>query len=91
MYGLFLPYSKQEVLPDEVLTDPNIPRFPVEFMVVAIYSNATDQMGAYANTRCPASQTFEADSVEEFREIVEGLKDKFQDPKWLSENIDPYI
>lgn len=56
-----------------------------------MYDNKQAQMDAYANTMCPASQCFEADTKEEADKIVEDYKKKFQDKAWLEENIEPYI
>lgn len=58
IYGLYLAYSKWEVLPDEECANPTVPRYPASVARVRAYNNKRDQMEAYANTMCPASQTF---------------------------------
>lgn len=54
IYGLYLAYSKWEVLPDEECADPTVPRYPASVARVRAYDNKRDQMEAYANTMCPA-------------------------------------
>ena len=66
IYGLYLAYTKWEVLPVEECADPTVPRYPASVARVRAYSNKRDQIEAYANTMCPASQTFEAETKEEF-------------------------
>lgn len=58
---------------------------------IAICDNKRDQMEAYANTMCPASQTFEAETKEEFDAKVAEFKKNFEDEAWLAENIDLYL
>lgn len=74
IYGLYLAYSKWEVLPDEECADPTVPRYPASVARVRAYDNKRDQMEAYANTMCPASQTFEAETKEEFDAKVAEFK-----------------
>lgn len=90
-YGVYLAYSKYEVLPDEDCNNPDIPKYPPEIARVRVYDNAHDQMEAYANTACPTSQLFEADSKEEVDQKVSELKKNFQDKEWLEKNIEPFI
>lgn len=91
IYGVYLAYSKWEVLPDEMCADPNVPRYPADIARTRAYDNKRDQMEAYANTMCPASQLFEAADMNEFNEKVAELKKNFQDEEWLKEHIDPYV
>lgn len=90
IYGVYFAYSKYEVLPDEACSDPKIPRYPRSIARVCSYSNKLDQLNAYANTMCPASMTFEADSVKEFEDKVTEFKNNFEDEAWLAEHVDPY-
>lgn len=91
MYGLYLAYHKNEVLPDEEANDPNVPNYPPALARVRIYDNPHDQMEAYANVPCPASQTFEADDKFEFDMKFRELQQNFLNEEWLEENIYPYI
>lgn len=91
IYGIYLAYSKWEVLPDDVCWDSMIPQYPAAVARVRVYDNKHDQIEAYANTMCPASQTFEAETKEEFDAKVAEFKKNFADPKWLAENITPYV
>ena len=90
-YGVYMAYSKYEILPAEICSDPNVPKYPADIARVRIYDNVKCQLDAYANTMCPASQLFEADSEEEIKEKIEELKKNFQDELWLEENIYPFI
>lgn len=90
-YGVYLAYSKWEVLPDEVANDPNVPRYPSDIARVRCFDNSFDQLQCYSNTPCPASQIFEADSEKEFDDKVAYFKRKFEDEKWVQEHIDPYV
>lgn len=74
IYGLYLAYSKWEVLPDEECADPTVPRYPASVARVRAYDNKRDQIEAYANTMCPASQTFEAETKEELTPKSQSLK-----------------
>lgn len=91
IYGLYLAYSKWEVLPDEECANPTVPRYPASIARVRAYDNKRYQIEAYANITCPASQTFEAETQEEFDAKVAEFKKNFADPKWVAENITPYV
>lgn len=91
IYGLYLAYSKWEVLPDEECANPTVPRYPASVARVRAYNNKRDQIEAYANTMCPASQMFEAETKEEFDVKVAEFKKNFEDEAWLVENIDPFL
>ena len=91
-YGVYLAYHKREILPDELLhNDPSIPNYPRGIAKVRIYDNLSNQLDAYSNIACPASQCFEADSMDEIKSIVNNFNNKFEDEQWLEENIYPYI
>lgn len=91
IYGLYLAYAAYEVLSEEECKDPNTPRYPPEIAGVALFKTSFEQLNAYANTRCPASQMFTANSMEEVHEKVSEFKKKFLDPVWLADNIDFWI
>ena len=88
IYGVYLAYSQKEVTGEY---DPSIPAYPSVFARVRLYDNKTDQLEAYSNILCSASQTFEANSKEEVEEIIEDFKKKFEDEEWLKKNIYAYI
>lgn len=88
-YGVYLAYSQYDVFGRREFNDK--PEYPRELARVRLYVTQQGQLDCYANTMCPASQTFEASSKEEVNKIVEDFKNKFEDQKWLEENIYPYI
>lgn len=90
-YGVYLAYSKYEILSDEQCLDPNIPKYPPQLARIRIYDNLGDQLNAYGNTMCPASQLFEADTKEEIDEKIKNFEKNFQDEFWLQENIYPFV
>ena len=90
VYGVYFAYSKQEVLPEEEYD--NYPtNYPREVAKVHTYDDAGQQLNAYANTMCQASQLVTANSKKEFNEKIEQLKNNFEDPEWVSVHIDPYV
>ena len=91
IYGVYLAYSKYEVMTDEDCNNPNIPKYPSEIARVCLFDNEASQVNRYANTICPASQIFEADSKEEADKKVKEFQVNFQDKKWLEKNIEPYV
>ena len=90
VYGVYFAYSKQEVLPEEEY-DLYPTDYPREVARICRYANASQQLDAYANTMCPASQLVTANSEKEFDEKIEQLKSNFEDPEWVSVHIDPYV
>ena len=68
IYAVYFAYSKYEVLPEEEYD--NNPTYPSGIARIRRYKTAGEQLNAYANTCCAASQMFEADSEEEAREKV---------------------
>lgn len=88
-YGVYFAYSQYDVFGRVEFSDK--PEYPRELARFALYSTPLAQLESYANTRCPASQTFEASSKEEVEKIVEDFKNKFEDKKWLEDNIYPYL
>lgn len=91
IYGVYLAYSKWEVLPDEECNDPRVPNYPSNIARVRAYDNKFAQMEAYANTRCPASVIFEAVDKKEFDEKVAELQKNFLNEAWLEENVYPCL
>ena len=68
-----------------------VPTYPREAARVRIYDNPSDQLNAYANIPCAASQCFEADSEEEIKQKVREFERNFENEEWLKEHIYPYI
>lgn len=91
IYGVYMAWTKYDVLPDEECNNSDIPKYPPEVARVRMYDNQQMQLDAYANTPCPASQLFEANTKEEANNKIEKFKKNFQDKTWLEENIEPYI
>ena len=87
-YGVYLAYSKYEVVPPEEYDnyqeyDPRIAR-------VRLFKTPGEQLDCFANTMCPASQMFEADNEAEVIEKVRQLKENFVNEVWLNTNIAPF-
>lgn len=89
VYGVYFAYSKYEVGFEE--DNPDIPKYPSKLAKVKVYSNARDQLEAYANTMCAASQMITANSRKEFDKKVKEMKENFNNPEWISKNIEPYV
>ena len=91
IYGVYMAYSKYEVMPDEMCADNTVPIYPVEAGRAVLCETKLEQMELYANTPCPASQVFEADSLEDAEKKVDELKANFLNNAWLEENIYRYV
>ena len=90
-YGVYLAYSKYEVLSPEECDDPNIPEYDPRIAQVRIFKTPGEQLDCFANTVCPASQMFKADNEAEVAEKVRQLKENFVNEEWLKTNIEPFI
>lgn len=88
LYCVYFPYTQQQATGHY---DSSKPRYAREYAKVRRYRTPREQLDAYANTMCPPSMTFEADSEEEFNRKVEELKDNFENEEWLKENVYPFI
>ena len=55
------------------------------------YTNYQEALNAYANIPCPASQLIEANTEEELQAQMEQMLRNYHDPKWLEENLYPYL
>ena len=89
IYGVYLAYSKYEIVtPEEYDSykdyDPRIAK-------VRLFKTPGEQLSCFANTICPASQMFEADNEAEVTEKVCQFKENFIDEEWLNTNIRPFI
>lgn len=91
IYGVYIAYSKYDVMPDSVCADDTVPNYPVEAGRVVLCETKLEQMEVYANTPCPALQVFEADSLEDAEKKVDELKANFLNNAWLEENIYRYV
>jgi len=91
IYGVYMAWTKYDVLPDDICDNPNIPVYSPDLARTRIYDNQQAQLDAYANTLCPSSQLFEADTKEEADKKIEEFKKNFQDEVWLKKNIEPYV
>lgn len=90
-YCVYMAWPKEEVMDETMEGYDKLPEYPRECARVRVYDNQFAQMDAYANTPCPASQLFEADSKEEIEKKTKEFNDNFENEKWLEENIYPYI
>ena len=73
VYGVYFAYPKQDFFPKEVC-DLYPTDYPRDIARVHMFANASQQLDAYANTMCPASQLVTANSEKEFNEKIEQLK-----------------
>lgn len=89
LYCVYLAYSQREIMGSYY--DPEKPEYPREFARVRAFKSKQAQIDCYANTMCPASQLFEANNQKEYIQKVEEFKNNFENPKWVKENIHPYI
>ena len=89
IYGVYFAYNASEFLPDEIVDAFNTD-YPSELARISKYASKGEQLDAFANTMCPASQCITADSEKEFQEKVRQMKANFNDPEWVKDNIDPY-
>lgn len=91
VYGLYLPYHKNEFLcvVDEGYKE--MPDYPIQFRKVRVYDKKKDALWAYANTLCPASQLIEAIDKKDLDAKIKEMDKNFSDPEWLKEHIYPYV
>ena len=55
------------------------------------YESGAQALEAYANTSCPASQLIDAKDKDELLVKMNDMLNNFKDPKWLEENLYPYL
>lgn len=72
-YCVYMAYTKYEVMDSSMEEYDELPTYPRDCARVRIYDNPSAQLDAYANTPCPASQLFEADSKEEIEKRQKNL------------------
>ena len=89
VYGIYFAYDASDFLPDEILDTLNT-NYPSDLARIHKYASKGEQLDAFANTACPASQCITADSEKEFLEKVRQMKANFDNPEWVKVNIDPY-
>ena len=89
VYGIYFAYDASDFLPDEILDRLNT-NYPSDLARIHKYASKGEQLDAFANTACPASQCITADSEKEFLEKVRQMKANFDNPEWVKDNIDPY-
>lgn len=90
-YCVYMAYAKYEVMDSSREGYDELPTYPRDCARVRVYDSEEAQLNSYANTPCPASQCFEANSEEEIEKKVEEFKNNFENEKWLEENIYPCI
>lgn len=90
IYGLYLPSHKSEFLDSSHPDYAELPDYLVEYRRYRLYDNAHDQLEAYVNTMCSASQMFTCQE-DELMDTIKKLDTNFLDEKWLQENIYPFV
>ena len=89
VYGVYLAYTKYEIMPPEQYKE--FEEYDPRLAKVRIFKTPGEQLDCFANTMCPASQMFEAGNEAEVIEKVRQLKENFIDEEWLNTNIRPFI
>lgn len=89
VYGIYFAYDTGDFFPDEIVGTLNT-NYPSVLARIHKYASKGEQLDAFANTMCPASQCITADSEKEFLEKVRQMKANFDNPEWVKNNIDPY-
>lgn len=89
VYGIYFAYDASDFLPDEIVDTLNT-NYPSGLARIHKYASKGEQLDAFANTMCSASQCITADSEKEFLEKVRQMKANFDNPEWIKDNIDPY-
>ena len=89
IYGIYFAYDATDFFPSEVL-ERLATNYPSGLARICKYASKGEQLDAFANTACPASQCITADSPKEFNEKVRQMKANFDNPEWIKVNIDPY-
>ena len=89
IYGVYFAYDAADFYPSEIL-DMLKTNYPSGLARICKYASKGEQLDAFANTTCPASQCITADSPKEFNEKVRQMKANFDNPEWIKVNIDPY-
>lgn len=90
LYAVYLPYHKSDIMPMDAEEYRNLPDYPQEFRRVRRYKNRTEQLNAYANISCAASQLIEAKDEKELMDKVKEMDKNFANEEWLKKNIYPY-
>ena len=89
VYGIYFAYDASDFLPDEIVDTLNT-NYPSGLARIHKYASKGEQLDAFANTMCSASQCITADSEKEFLEKVRQMKANFDNLEWVKDNIDPY-
>ena len=89
VYGIYFAYDASDFLPDEIVDTLNT-NYPSGLARIHKYASKGEQLDAFANTMCSASQCITADSEKEFLEKVRQMKANFDNPEWVKDNIDLY-
>lgn len=91
IYGIYFAYHKYEILPKELASDPTMPNYPRNLARVGAFADKMSQCDAFANTMCPASVCFEAETKTDFSRQVREFNENFENEEWLEVNIYPFI
>lgn len=85
LYAVVLFYQAWEIGDED--------RQPTEWVYrgTRVYKTRLEQMTAYAEIPCPASQAIEAETAEELKQKIDELITNFRNEAWLNEFIYPYI
>jgi hypothetical protein len=91
IYGVYLAFSKYELMGEEECRDATIPSYPPELAKYVVCESKAQQLDVYANVRCAASQFVDATDMDDFNSKIVLLKHDFLDEEWLEVHIYPYI
>lgn len=91
LYAVYFAYAKWEIYDKDMAGYSEMPDYPKELARTRVYDNKADQINAYANTMCPASQLIEAATEGLIVVAIDAMAENFINDAWLDEHIRPFI
>lgn len=91
IYAVYCAYHKSEILSPYDTEYYQLSNYPTQFRRVRGYKTKSEQMNAFANIMCPASQTIDAEDEEDLKNKISEMDKNFQDEQWLTKNVYPFV